>query len=718
MRRELNIQGMDCSGCARSVQGAIEEVPGVRSADVRLMSEKAVVETEEQADWQAIERAVEQAGYEVPSASGASPNETQSHTKWSLTLLGLVATAVLAIAGIGHGLGVFTWLERVVPWPVGLALALGLGYPVFKKVVIAALGKRVIAHTLMTVGVIAALLAGEWITGVIIVIFMRLGDYVESFTTNKARDSLRELMHEAPQTARVEREGREVEVPIDEVKPGETVIVRPGEKIPVDGVVEDGRATINQAAITGESMPVEATAGQEVFAATIAQGGHLRVRTESVGEDTTFGRVIQMVEDAEAHQGRMQRWADKFSGYYLPIVGVVAGATYLIGGDLMATVAVLVVACSCAFALATPVAMLAAIGRSAQRGLLIKGGKYLEALAQADVLLIDKTGTLTLGEPRINEVVALNGMPERDVLRLAASAERHSEHPLAEAVRRAARSRGLSLDEPADFEAIPGQGIAAQVGEAAVKVGNQKLIPSAENAPSHEAAGRTPLFVEVDGELAGVLLAADVERSGAAAALDALHDRFEQIEVLTGDREDTAAALAERLGVAYRASLLPEEKINIVESYQADGQTVVMIGDGVNDAPALAQADVGVAMGGVGTDVAIDAADVVLMREDWGLIPALVRTADRSLGIVKGNLLFTAIYNAGALGVAAVGYLPPILAAAMHSIPDLGILVNSSRLLRDESDTGSNEEKPATGGSSHRLSEENGRHQDRECAHP
>ena len=716
MRRELNVEGMDCAGCARSVQAAIEDVPGVRSVEVRLVTEKAVVDMGEPEAWDDVERAITRAGFHVRSTGEEPTSEVQAHTRWSLTLFGIVATAILAIAGVGHGLGVFGWLEGVIPWPIWLVAALGLGYPVFKKVALAALSQKVIAHTLMTVGVAAALFAGAWVTGVLIVIFMRLGDYVESFTTNKARDSLRELMHEAPQTARVEREGREVAVPIGEVDPGESVIVRPGEKIPVDGTVTSGHATTNQAAITGESMPVEATAGDEVFAATIAQGGHLRVRTESVGEDTTFGKVVRMVEEAEAHQGRMQRWADKFSGYYLPVVLVVGAGTYIIGGDLMATVAVLVVACSCAFALATPVAMLAAIGRSAQRGFLIKGGKYLEALAQADVLLIDKTGTLTLGEPRITNVVTLDGLPGREVLRMAASAERYSEHSLAKAVRRAARERDLPLAEPSAFEAVPGQGIRAEVDGATVTVGNRKLISDAETVGKVEAPGQTPLFVEVDGTLVGVLLAADAERWGAAAALDALQDRFARIEVLTGDREATAAALAERIGVDYRASLLPEEKISIVEAYQAEGHTVVMIGDGVNDAPALAQADVGIAMGGVGTDVAIDAAHVVLMREDWQLVPTLMDTADQSLRVVKGNLLFTAVYNAGALGVAAVGYLPPILAAAMHSIPDLGILVNSSRLLRDTSDTSGGDATVEV--SSHRLSEENGSHEHREGAHP
>ncbi len=682
---------MDCAGCARSVQSALEGVSGVRSADVRLMTEKAVVELDAvaPADEDALRRAVENAGYRVPTdETTPDSGSTEVHTRRSMGLLAAVAALVLALAIVGHGLGVFAWIEQTVPWPVSLGATLLLGAPVFKNVAVAAWQRSVTAHTLMTVGVVAALVVGEWVTAFVIVVFMRIGDYVEGFTTDQARESVRALVREAPQTARVERDGGVEAVPIGDVRPGDIVIVRPGEKIPVDGTVIDGQATINQAAITGESMPVEAAAGSKVYAATIAQGGHLRIRTEHAGADTTFGRVIQMVEEAEAHQGATQRWADRFTGYYLPVVGGVAGLTYLISGDAMATVAVLVVACSCAFALATPVAMLASIGTAARDGLLVKGGRYLEALAQADVLLLDKTGTLTLGTPQITAIRPLDGMADREILRLAASAERYSEHPLAAAIRQAADARGIEIPEPDRFEALPGRGIRAEVEGRRVTVGNETLVDAEATAeartdPAHTDPAHTPLWVAVDGTAVGVLLAADTERSGLVEALDAIRAIGpRRIEMLTGDREETAAALAHRLGLDYRAELLPQDKIDIVQAHQAAGRTVVMIGDGVNDAPALAQADAGIAMGVVGTDVAIDAAHVVLMREDWTLVPLLFRTANRTLRVVKGNFVFTGVYNLLALGLAAVGWLPPVVAAAMHSIPDLGILANSSRLLR------------------------------------
>lgn len=304
---------------------------------------------------------------------------------------------------------------------------------------------------------------GEWATALLIVFFMRLADYVEAFTSERARRAVKDLTALAPQIARVLRDGAEVNVPVIQVAVGEIVVVRPGEQIPVDGQVLAGQATVDQAAITGESMPVEVGPGSRVFAATFARLGSLRVRTTQVGADTTFGRVIKLVEEAEANRADVQRLGDRFATWYLPVVAIIATLTFLLSRNAIATAAVLVVACSCSFALATPIAVVASIGASAKRGLLIKGGKYIEALARADVLLVDKTGTLTLGQPQITDVIPLNGLAETQILSLAASAERYSEHPLAEAIRVTARQRGLALVESEQFEAIPGQGVRARV---------------------------------------------------------------------------------------------------------------------------------------------------------------------------------------------------------------------------------------------------------------
>ncbi len=603
-----------------------------------------------------------------------------------MTLFGVVFGVVLFVVVAGEWLGLFEAVTERVPWPIGLVVVLIGGYPVFRNVIRASLKRQITSHTLMTAGVLAALAVGQWATAAVVVFFMRVGDYAENFTTERARRAVKDLTAMAPQMARVERDGAEREVPIGEVQVGDTVIVRPGDKIPVDGEVIAGHATVDQATITGESMPVEVGSGGKVFAATLARLGSLRVRATHVGPDTTFGRVIKMVEEAEAHRAGVQRVADKFSAYYLPIVAGIAALTLLVRHDPLATAAVLVVACSCSFALATPIAMLASIGAGAKRGLLIKGGKYLESLARADVLLIDKTGTLTLGQPQVTDVVALNGLPDAELLSLAASAERYSEHPLAEAVRVAAKERDLPLYELEQFEAIPGLGVHTQIDGCRVSVGNSRMIPAAASlslADELEAQGKTLLFVARDGNLVGVLAAADTLRPEVPAAiadLQALGVRH--IELLTGDNERTAAAMAERLGVRHRANLLPEDKIAVVKEYQAQGHTVVMVGDGVNDAPALAQADVGIAMGAAGADVSIEAAHIALMREDWTLVPEVLRIARRTMQVVKLNIGFTAVYNLVGLSLAALGILPPIFAAAAQSLPDVGILANSSRLLR------------------------------------
>jgi Cd2+/Zn2+-exporting ATPase/Cu+-exporting ATPase len=684
---------MDCAECTQHVQHALAGLNGVQKVDVFLASEKAVLLLDTNTvTMPMIREAVRGAGYSVPEADSipadSSPTSHQigDFTRPVLTLFGVVFGLVVFVAVVGEWLGLFEQMTLRVPWFVWLAAILVGGLPIFVNVVRAALKRQVLSHTLMSLGVLAAIAVGEWATALVVVFFMRVGDYAEKFTTERARRAVHDLTAMAPQTARVEREGREDEVPVSQVQVGQVVIVRPGDKIPVDGVVLSGQATVDQSAITGESMPVEAATGTRVYAASIAKLGSLRVQTTHRGADTTFGRIIKMVEEAEAHRANVQSIADKFSSYYLPVVAGIALLTFLIRRDPLAAAAVLVVACSCSFALATPIAMLASIGAAAKRGVLIKGGKYLETLARADVLLVDKTGTLTLGKPQVTDVVSFNGLPQDELLMLAASAERYSEHPLAEAVRVLARERGVALLEPQGFESLPGLGVRAGVNGTPVAVGNLRLA-GAVSVPvacaDLEAEGKTLLWVTVNEGLAGVLAAQDTLRPEVPAALAAARSLgIRQVELLTGDNERTASALAKEIGVDFRANLLPEDKIRIVKEYQEKGHVVMMVGDGVNDAPALAQADVGVAMGAAGTDVAIEAAHIALMREDWTLVPEMLRIARRTMQVVKGNIGFTTVYNVLGLTLAAFGFLPPIFAAAAQSLPDLGILGNSSRLLK------------------------------------
>ncbi len=681
---ELPVTGMDCAECTRHVEHALAGVPGVAAVQVLLSTEKAIVQLDPTTvSLDQLRAAVAAAGYSVPSPTETAAPDPQRYTRKVWTVLALVFGAVLLVVVVGEWLGLFEEITARVPFLVGAALVVLSGWSIFANVIRAARKKQVTSHTLMTIGVLAALAVGQWATAAVVVFFMRVGDYVERFTAEGARKAVRNLTALAPQQARVVRAGVEMDIPVADVQPGEIVVVRPGEQIPVDGVVVDGHATVDQAAITGESLPVETGPGAHVFAATLTRLGSLRVQTTRTGADTTFGRVIALVEAAEANRAEVQRFADKFSAYFLPVVLTLAALTLLIRRDPLAVAAVLVVACSCAIALATPIAVLAAIGRAAREGLLIKGGKYIETLARADVLLIDKTGTLTLGRPQIEEIVTFGDASPTEVLRLAAAAERYSEHPLAEAVRAHAVASGLHLPAPTRFEALPGQGVIAEVEGQRITVGSQRLVTTlAPSLTEAQRAGRSVIWVTCNEVVIGALLAADTLRPEAAAALAQMRALgIDTIEVLTGDNAATAARFAGQLGIPYRADLLPEDKIAVVQAYQRQGRIVMMVGDGVNDAPALAQADVGVAMGAAGADIALEAAHVALMRDDWLLAPMLLRLAQRTMRVVKMNLWFTAIYNLVGLSLAALGFLPPILAAAAQSIPDLLILGNSARLL-------------------------------------
>ncbi len=705
---QIAVRGMDCADCVRHVEHAIAGLPGVERVDVLLAAEKAVVQLgPDGPGLSAIREAVERSGYSVTAEEPmtAASSETPDGTvrapladvgRRVMTLLGILFGAVVLIAVLGEWLGLLEAATERIPWPVWLVVIGVVGWPALREVVEATLRGRVVSHTLMTLGAIAAVAVGEWATAAVVAFFMRVGAHVESFTTERGRQAVKQLLARAPRRARVERERAEIEVNAEDVRVGETVVVRPGEEIPVDGEVVGGRAAVDQSAVTGEPIPVEAGPGASVFAATLVHGGSLRVRATHVGADSTFGRIVRMVQEAEAHRGRVQRLADRFSAYYLPAVLAVAALTLLLRRDPLATAAVLVVACSCSFALATPIAILASVGSGAKRGLLIKGGRHLESLARVDVLLIDKTGTLTLGRPRITDVLPLGRRSEDELLSLAASAERYSEHPLAEAIRAAARQRRVPLLEPAMFESFPGMGVRAEVDGSPVLVGTRKLIDGSVAAPvggestvrdtvqALEAEGKTALLVARDAEIVGVLAAADTLRPEVPEALEALRAMWvRQVELLTGDNERAASALAGALGIPYRAGLLPVDKIAIVRERQARGHTVAMVGDGVNDAPALAQADVGIAMGAAGSGVALEAAHVSLLRDDWTLVPHAFRIARRTMRVVKVNIAFTAVYNLAGLILAALGFLPPTLAAAAQALPDLGILANSSRLLRD-----------------------------------
>ena len=692
IRRTLPIAGMDCADCAVKIERALAGVAGVEQAHVSLGAERAtVVFDQARTSLPALTQIIESLGYRVPQRS---ERRTVPRTPEILSGAFVVVVAAVVLIGLAaERLGLIAQASRLVPPPVAVAAVLLGGYPIFRRVLLALRARNITPHALMTLGIIGALAIREYGAAAVIVFFMRFADFLDGYTAGRARQAIKELVALQPMAARVERDGTAVEVPAAAVRAGEIVLVKPGERIPVDGTIVSGRASINQAPITGESVPVEREAGQAVLAATVNLDGVLRLRAQHVGADSTFGRIIRLVEEAEAQKSRAQRFADRVTAYYIPVVLAAAAAAWLVGGSASAAVAVLVVSCSCGIALATPVAVVAAVGRAARRGVLIKGGTALEALARADVLLLDKTGTLTLGLPRVTGVVPVGSRRPEDVLATAARAERYSEHPIAEAVVAAAPPITGGSDA-AEVNVAPGRGVVLRADGQRVTVGSRRFMdeqaiavpPSlADEGWRLEAEGQTVLYVAEDGTAIGAIAVADAPRPEVPEALTALRGMgIREITMLTGDNARVAGAVAGPLGIAYQAELLPEDKIAAVRRLQADGRVVAMVGDGINDAPALAQADVGIAMGVAGTAAALEAADVALMKDDWRLVPEAVRIGRSAFGVIRQNLVGAVAYNVIGITLAAVGWLPPPLAAAAQVIPDVIIILNSGRLLRSE----------------------------------
>jgi P-type Cu+ transporter len=690
---ELVVEQLDCADEAAQIQAALGRLAGVRQVRTSVSARKAFVSYDPSHITSAeIQTAIEGLGMTV--REGQVP---VGRRRISLpNLVGgvfVTAVALIALVGIlGERLGLLEAItSRMPPWLAVAAVLLG-GYPIFRNVLHALRNRSVTSHALMTLGIVGALAIGQYAAAAIIVFFMRFADFLEGFTTERSRRAINELLKLTPETARVERDGQEMEIPAAEVRRSEVVFVKSGERIPVDGRVLAGHGSVNQAPITGESIPVEKTVEDSVFAATICERGFLRIQTERVGRETTFGRILRLVEEAEAAKAPVQRFADRFTAYYIPVVVTAAGLSYLVGRNPTAAVAVVLVACSCAIAMATPTVVLASVGRAARRGIIVKGGRTLEALAKVDTLVMDKTGTVTVGTPQMTEIVSLNDLPEVEVLARAAAAERYSEHPIASAILAAAQPQSLAIPGSNRFENFPGEGIIAHVGEAEVVCGNERLmercgvkVPPAtvDRVRALESQGRTVMYVAENATLVGLIAVADTLRPEVPEALARLRALgIRRILLLTGDNQRVAGALASQLGVDYRAECLPEEKIEIVRRFQAKGAMVAMVGDGINDAPALAQADVGIAMGAAGTDAAIEAAHVALMQDDWRLVPEAIEIGRRAFATIQQNLWFTAAYNVVGILLAAVGWLPPIGAAAAQSLPDVAVMLNSSRLLR------------------------------------
>jgi heavy metal translocating P-type ATPase len=548
--------------------------------------------------------------------------------------------------------------------------------------------RRIIAGTLVVIAILGTAYLGEYMAAAVVAFMMLAGEFLEEITLQRTRNAVRELVRLAPDAALVDRNGAWVEVSVREVRVGDRVLVRPGDRVPVDGVILSGEASLTEASITGESMPVDKTTGAKVFAGTTSLTGALVVRVERVGRDTTLGRIIQIVRAAQEQKGATQKVADRFAAHFTPIILTIAAGVWLLTHDLLRVMAVLVIACPCALVLATPTAVVASVGNAARRGGLIKGGITLEAAGHVTAVAFDKTGTLTQGRPVVAAVEPLGGRPARDVLQMAGIAEVRSEHPLGRAIVEHARAAGLSLADPEQFTMTFGRGVEAIWGGRRIEVGNQRLLddgdPARDALLAQERAGQTALVVRVDGEAWGVVALADAVRPQARAVVERLQAMgIRRVVMLTGDHAVTAQAIAGEVGITdARAGLLPEQKLDVIRELQAAGEVVAMVGDGVNDAPALVLANVGVAMGAAGTDVALESADVALMGDDLSLLPEILALSRRAVGIIRQNIWgFAVAVNVIGIVLAGSGMLSPIGAAIVHNIASLFVVANSSRLL-------------------------------------
>ena len=559
------------------------------------------------------------------------------------------------------------------------------------------LNRKITVNVFVTVALVATIAVGEFRAAAVIVFIMAVAGALESYTLDKTRRSIRNLLDLTPKMAMVRRGGEEVSVPADEVKVGEIVVVRPGGRIPIDGRVVGGESCVNQAPITGESMPVEKFKGAEVFGGTLNETGRLEIETLKVGRDTTLAGIVHLVEQAQGTRAPIQNLADRFTVWFLPTVLVLAGIAY-IGYDgshaekARVAVSVLLVACPCAFAIATPTAVTAGISNMARHAVLIKGGIFLELAKNMDVLLVDKTGTFTFGKPKVAEVIGLGGFSEDEVLRLAAIAEKYSEHPLARSVMARAKECGIEAGDPDEFNIEVGMGVTARLGGAEILVGKDEFLRKNGVSLSEEIQdviseqtlrGRTTVVVSSNMKAVGVIAIADEIRPETRRAIASLKAMgVKNVTMLTGDNENVARTVAEEIGVDdFKAELLPEEKLQYVEKLQGEGYVVGMIGDGINDAPALALADVGIAMGAAGTDVAVETADVTLMNDDLWRVVNFMDMSKKVLARIKLNIFFSIVYNVVGFGLAGFGLLTPVMAVLFQEAGCITVVFSSTLLL-------------------------------------
>jgi Cu+-exporting ATPase len=722
----LTLGGLHCAACVARVERALSQAPGVARAQVNLATRRARVKFDpEQTSAASLQAAVVAAGYEVESWAEEAPPppppevEARMLRRRFLMALGLSLPVILGhlIPPLPRWLGLPEQVWHFVLLALATPVLFYSGASFFSSALKAARHGATSMDTLVVLGTTAAYGYSAWVTffpetvaaaghmpavyfdtTVMIITFILLGRWLEARTRGRASEAIRRLFALAPPTARVRRDGREVEVPLAQVAVGDLVAVRPGERIPVDGVVVEGASSVDESMLTGESLPAAKEPGAEVWGATLNQRGFLVFKATRVGQDMVLSQIIRLVEEAQSSKAPIERLADRVAGIFVPVVMGLAALTFLgwflfgpapaLTLALVNMVAVLIIACPCAMGLATPTAVMVGSGRGAELGILIRGGEPLERAYRLTTVVFDKTGTLTLGRPQVTDILDFRNGRADEVLALAAALEEKSEHPLAEAVLHAARDQGLALPPVEDFQAVPGLGVTARVNGHTALLGNlafcrREGIPTDALAAHQDRLaqeGKTTIFLAVNGQPRGLLAAADTLKPGAAQAVAELKNMGLKMALISGDNRQTVAAVAQEVGIEQTlAEVMPGDKAQKIAELQSAGEVVAMAGDGVNDAPALARADVGIALG-TGADVALEAADLTLIRDDLALIPKAIQLSRRMMRIIRQNLFWAFCYNVVAIPLAALGLLSPAIAALAMAMSSVSVVTNSLRL--------------------------------------
>jgi heavy metal translocating P-type ATPase len=701
----IPISGMHCPACALNIEKSLLCVNGVMDANVNFIDEKVAVRYDPyRTDIERIKKAITRPGYVV---SETPWEKTRAYWAERIFFVQMAVCAALVIAAnlidlfnppTGHSH--LIWELSLSELTLSNILSLGVivigGYTIFKGAIQALSVKDLNVFSLVSIASIAAVVVGAYKEAAMVILIMLIGETLERFALRQSRKAVTKLLNLAPVSALVKRDGTEMEIPSESVKVDDIAIIKPGARIPVDGIVVKGNATINESTLTGESLPVDKKEGDVVYSGTINEGNAFEMKATKTGDDTKFALIKRLILEAESQKAPIQRVVDRYARYFVPLILAISSIVFILTSNVYMAITLLIVACPCALVLATPTAVVTGLANASRKGILIKGGQYLEALGSLDALLIDKTGTLTTGKLSVTDIVPVDNNTESNVLLLAGLAERRSEHPIARAVLNKAAELKLTIPEPDACEIFKGSGIKATCKDKSIMVGNSRLIteekinitPAVNEIISRlESQGKTTLLVVSNSNIVGIVGVTDTVKPHAIEAIQKIkHSGIKKIAIITGDNNQVASAIAQQVGLEeFYSGMLPEDKVNKLRELKAQGFKVGMVGDGVNDAPALAASDVGMAMGAFGSDVAIEAADVSLMSDDLGKIPQAIALSRRVLGVIRQNLIFSVLYNI-AMMVAVTQFVHHqdnmIWGAVAHQFSSLLVIANSLRLLR------------------------------------